>query len=134
MKTRLFAVLAYVLPTFPLGYCWHLTVFADHYKTLGVYREDIVIPLGVGSMIVQGFLWAILYERMFAGEPVWRGALKFAAIAAPLAWSFLVVAVCAKHHMASVSGYFLIETCFIATHYAVVSPLIAWVYSRRSLG
>lgn len=129
MKLRILAVMAYVLPTFPLGYFWHLTVFAGYYKSLAVYRDDIVIPLGILSMIVQGFLWAIIYEKMFAGESVVRGALKFAGIAAPLAWSFLVVAVSAKHHMNSVSGYLGIESAFIATHYAVVSPLIALVYA-----
>lgn len=40
----------------------------------------------------------------------------------------MVIAVGAKHHMASVTGFLAIEPVFIAAHYAVVSPLIAWVY------
>lgn len=129
MMRRSLAILAYVLPSFPLGYLWHLTIFASYYQSLAVFREEILIPLGVLSMLVQGVIWAILYEKLFAGEPVWRGAVKFAAIAAPLAWSFMVVAVSAKHHMSSVSGFVAIETAFIAVHYAVVSPLIAVVYA-----
>lgn len=131
MMRRILAVLAYVLPTFPLGYLWHLTVFADYYEQLDVYREEIVIPLGILSMLVQGVIWAVLYERLFEGEPVFRGAVKFAVLAAPLAWSFLVIAVSAKHHMSSVSGYLLIETAFVLVHYAVVSPLIALVYVKK---
>ena len=130
MKRRILAALAYIIPTFPLGFFWHLTVFADYYKSLAVYREDIVIPLGVTSMVIQGIIWALIYERMFAGEPVVRGAVKFAGLAAPLAWSFMVVAVSAKHHMSSVSGYLLIESAFVALHYSVVSPLIAAVYAK----
>ncbi len=84
MRQRILAVVAYVLPTFPLGYFWHLTVFANYYKSLAVYREEIIIPLGILSMIIQRFLWSIIYEKMFAGESVVRGALKFAGIAAPL--------------------------------------------------
>jgi hypothetical protein len=53
-------------------------------------------------------------------------------LACPLAWSFMVIAVGAKHHMSSVSGFILIETAFILVHYAIVSPLIAAVYTRRS--
>lgn len=128
MRQRLLAMMAYILPTFPLGYFWHLSFFSGYYKSLAVYRDEMVIPLGLLSMVVQGFLWSIVYEKMFAGEPIVRGALKFAGIAAPLAWSFMVVAVSAKHHMASVSGFLLIESAFIAVHYAVVSPLIAAVY------
>jgi hypothetical protein len=62
---------------------------------------------------------------------VLRGAVKFAALAAPLAWSFLVLTIAAKHHMASVSGFVLIETAFTAVQYLVVSPLIALAFSSR---
>jgi hypothetical protein len=128
MKRRLLATLAYVLPTFPLGYFWHLTVFAGFYQKLAVYRDELVIPLGILAMLVQGVVWSVLYERMFAGEPVVRGAWRFASLAAPLAWSFMAVAVAAKHHMSSVAGFMGIETAFIAVHYLTVSPLIAWIY------
>jgi hypothetical protein len=131
MKRRLLAIVAYVVPTFPLGFFWHLTVFADYYRSLDVYRTELIVPLGVMSMLVQGAIWAVVYERMFAGEPVLRGAIRFACLAAPLAWSFLVIAVSAKHHMASVGGYVAIETAFVAVHYAIVSPLIAAVFTRR---
>jgi riboflavin transporter FmnP len=124
------AMLAYILPTFPLGYAWHLATFKSYYDSLQVYRDDIVIPFGLLSMLVQSIVWAYLYSRLFAGEPVWRGAAKFAALAAPLAWSFMVIAVGAKHHMASVSGFVLIETAFILVQYLMVSPLIALVYRR----
>lgn len=121
-----------MLPTFPLGYFWHLKVFAGYYQRLDVYREEVIIPLGIVSMLVQGFLWAIVYERMFAGEPIVRGAVKFGSLAAPLAWSFLVVAVAAKHRMNSAAGYLVIETAFVAIHYLIVSPLIAWVFRQKA--
>lgn len=132
MKKRILAILAYMLPTFPLGFFWHLTIFADYYKSLNVYREDIIIPFGIISMLVQGVIWSVVYERLFAGETILRGALKFALLACPLAWSFMVLAVSAKHQMSSVGGFLLIETAFILVHYAIVSPLIAAVYARKS--
>lgn len=132
MKRRFLAVLAYMLPSFPLGFLWHLTVFADYYATLQVYRAEPIIPLGVLSMLVQGIVWAIVYERLFAGEPVVKGAVKFALLACPLAWSFMVVAASAKHLMGSTSGFFVIETAFIVIQYLIVSPFIAAVYARKS--
>lgn len=132
MNTRfLLAVLAYVIPTFPLGYLWHLTVFKNYYESLEIYRADIVIPFGVASMVIQGIIWAFIYWRLFAGERVIAGAAKFAALAFPLAWSFLVLVIAAKHHMASVSGFVQIETAFTAIQYLVVSPLIALAFSYR---
>jgi hypothetical protein len=131
MKNRILAILAYVLPSFPLGYTWHLTTFAEYYESLDVYRDELIVPLGVTAMLIQGIAWSLIYERMFAGETIWRGAWKFAWLAAPIAWSFMVLAVGAKHKMASVAGFLLIETAFVAVQYAVVSPLIAAVYARR---
>ena len=125
------AVLCYVLPTFPLGYVWHLVAFKSYYEALEVYRTDILIPFGILSMIVQGCVWAFLYRRLFAGEPIIRGAAKFMSFALPLAWSYLVIAVAAKHLMASVSGFVLIETAFMIVQFLIVSPLIAWSFAQR---
>ncbi len=130
MKKRILSVLAYMLPTFPLGYFWHLSIFADYYKSLNVYRENMVIPFGVVSMLIQGIVWSVIYERLFSGNSILKGALKFAALACPLGWSYMVLAVSAKHHMSSVGGYLMIETCFVLLHFAVVSPLIAAVYRK----
>jgi hypothetical protein len=127
----LLAALAYIIPTFPLGYFWHLEIFRHTYASLAVFRPDITIPLGVASMVIQSVIWAYLYWRLFRHETVVMGALKFAAVAMPLAWSFMVVAVAAKHHMSSVSGFLTIETAFIAVQYIVVSPLIALAFSYR---
>ena len=132
MKKRILAILAYVLPTFPLGFFWHLTTFADYYKSLNIYREDLLIPFGIISMLVQGIIWSIVYERLFAANSILKGAIKFAVLACPLAWSFTVIAVGAKHHMSSVSGFVLMESAFTLVQYAIVSPLIAAVYAHKS--
>jgi hypothetical protein len=132
MATRfVLAALAYIIPTFPLGYLWHLEIFRHYYASLAVYRADIIVPLGIASMLIQGIIWAYLYSRLFGRESVLAGAIKFAALAIPLAWSFLVLAVSAKHHMSSVSGFLLIESAFIVVQYLVVSPLIALAFSYR---
>jgi hypothetical protein len=130
-KQFVFGVLAYVLPTFPLGYFWHLTIFKSHYESLQIYRDDIIIPFGLASMVIQGAVWSYIYGRLFAGESVLRGALKFAALAAPLAWTFMVLVVGAKHHMTSVPHFVAIETAFTVVQYLVVSPLMALAYASR---
>ena len=128
MVRRLLGVLAYLGLTFPLGYVWHLVVFAEYYKKLEIYREDVLVPFGLAAMVTQGVVWTVIYEKMFAGRRVWDGAMRFAAIAFPLALSYQVFAVAAKNRMASVTDYVMIETAFVFVHIALVSPLIAWVY------
>ena len=78
-KSFWLAVLAYLLPTFALGYFWHLVIFADHYHRLAMYRDDVIIPFGLASMAVQALLFAWAYPRLFGTDAArWlRGALGF---------------------------------------------------------
>ena len=54
MKMRFgLGVLAYLVPTFALGFVWHLMLFHDYYERLAIYRRDIIIPFGFLSMLIQ---------------------------------------------------------------------------------
>jgi hypothetical protein len=124
------AVAAYVFPSFALGYSWHLTTFAAKYHELGLYREDVIIPLGLSSMIIQGIFFAWVYPLLFstAGDHWLLSALQFAAIFGVVAWSFLVLPVAAKNKMTSVSTYVALETAFTAIQFSVAGVLIAAAY------
>jgi hypothetical protein len=124
------AVLAYLVPTFPLGYFWHLVTFSDQYHRLAMYRDDVIIPLGLASMIVQALFFAWVYPKLFAsnGMPWVRGALTFGFGFGILAWSFAVLPVAAKYRMSSVQDFLVLETSFTILQFAIVSPLIALAY------
>src|SRR6266581_1791636 len=124
------AVLAYLLPTFPLGYFWHLVSFADQYHQLSMYRDDVIIPLGLTSMAIQALLFAWAYPRLFLATPAqWlRGALGFGLVFGTLAWSFAVLPVAAKYRMTSVQDFLMLETTFTFLQFLIVSPLIALAY------
>ena len=126
------AVAAYLVPTFALGFVWHLVAFEDYYRALAMYRADIIVPLGFLSMAVQAVIFALLYERCFAERPgSWlaRG-LAYAALGAILSWSYTTLAVAAKNVMASVPDYILIETAFTLAQWIIVGPLTALVFER----
>lgn len=124
---------AYLLPTFPLGYFWHLSIFGNRYQQLAMYRDDVIIPFGLASMIVQGLLFAWAYPRLFGRSGDWRkGALSFGLFFGVLAWSLAVLPVAAKYRMSSVADFLWLETAFTALQYAVVSPLIALAYRSTS--
>ena len=124
------AVLAYVLPTFPVGYFWHLKTFAPTYARLEMYREDVIIPMGLGSMVVQGLFFAWAYPRLFDTSPDhWLiSALQFWAIFGVLAWSFLVLPVAAKNRMTSVKTFLMLETAFTAIQFGIAGVLLALIY------
>jgi len=129
------SVAAYLLPTFPLGYLWHLVTFHEQYERLGIYRPDVLIPLGLASMVIQAVIFAVVYPRLFdtSRDGWWRGALRFFALTGVLSWSFTTLPVAAKFDMTSVPDFLALESGFTLLQFAVVSPLIAlaWRQPRR---
>ena len=121
------AVAAYLLPTFPLGYFWHLKTFRARYERLAVYREVMIVPLGLLSMGIQALLFAWLYPQLFStARDAWiSGALRFAVIFGLLAWTLATLPAAAKYRMTSVGEFLRLETAFTALQFLVVSPLIA---------
>jgi hypothetical protein len=125
------AVLAYLVPTFALGFVWHLTLFEHYYQALAIYRNDIIIPFGFLSMLIQGTAFAWIYEKAFArlaGTVLSRG-LVYAAVGAALSWSFTTIAVAAKNVMTSVPDYLVIETAFTVVQWIMVGPLTALAFA-----
>jgi hypothetical protein len=125
MKRYVLAVLAYLVPTFTLGYVWHLVLFQSYYEALVIYRQDIIIPFGFLSILIQAAIFAWMCDKAFTGA---RGhllsrSLRYGAAGAVLSWSFTTLAVSAKNLMASVPDYLLIETAFTLAQWALVAPL-----------
>lgn len=119
------AVLAYVVPTFGLGFTWHLVLFDDYYRALHIYRDDVIIPFGLFSMLIQGGIFAWIYAKAFGHSTAAFGtrALHYGSLGAALSWSFTTLAVAAKNVMSSVPGYLLIETGFTLAQWIMVAPL-----------
>jgi hypothetical protein len=133
-KSFWLAVLAYLLPTFPLGYVWHLVTFKDAYDRLDLYRAEVIIPFGLASMLVQAVIFAWAYPKLFStrSEDLLVSAARFGGVFAALAWSFTTLPVAAKYQMSSVADFVKLETAFTILQFAIVSPLIALAHRGAS--
>lgn len=131
-KTSLLAFFAYLVPTFIVGFVWHLLAFHDAYTRLAIYRPEPIIPLGFGSMLVQGAIFAWAYPRLFdTTHAAWvRSAARAGLVFAALSWSFTTLAVAAKHPETSVAEYVMIETAFTVLQFLLVAPLMALAWRR----
>src|SRR5438132_10225195 len=100
-------VAAYLLPTFPIAYVWHLVLFAPAYEALGIYRPDPIIPFGFASMVIQGVIFSWAYPHLFQrrDRAVLRPGLTYGLALAALSWSFTTLAVAAKNVMTSIPLY-----------------------------
>ncbi len=123
-------VAAYLVPTFPIAFAWHLVLFEQSYHALGIYRPDPIIPFGFASMIIQGIVFSWIFPRVFPNDrgSLMKNGLLFGLGAGLLSWSFTTLAVAAKHPMTSISGFTLLETAFTFLQFVVVGPLTALAY------
>lgn len=121
---------AYLVPTFPLGYVWHLVLFAPQYHELNAYRPEMLIPIGIASMIIQGALLSWAYPKLSGDGPWLTSGLKFGLLVGTFAWTLSTLAVSAKHVMTSVPDFLVLETAFSIVQYAIVGPLIALAWRR----
>lgn len=119
------ALLAYLVPTFALGFVWHLKLFDQYYRDLNIHRRDVIIPFGFLSMLLQGCVFAFVYPKLMTAPDAMSSGVTFAAGAALLSWTFTTLAVAAKHPMTSVPRFVAIETAFTATQCLLVGPLFA---------
>ena len=131
MAPRFFlGVLAYVVPTFVIAYLWHLVVLADRYRALAIYRDDVIIPFGFLTILIQGSLLAWAYPRLFGGASVLANGARYGLAAGLLSWTFTTLAVAAKFPMTSIADFMLLESAFTVVQFAVVGPLTAWTLRR----
>jgi hypothetical protein len=121
-----------LLPTFPLGYLWHLTWFRSEYEALDMYRSDVIIPFGLISMIIQALIFSWIYQKVFSTlRSDWlRSAMLSFLTLGLLAWSFTTLPVAAKYQMTSVADFVSLETGFTILQFAIVCPLLALVFRK----
>ena len=121
---------AYIVPTFPVAFVWHLVLFEPNYRALQIYRADLIIPFGLAAMMIQSVVFSWAFPRVFAGSngSVIRNGLLYGLGIGMLSWSFTTLAVAAKHPMASIADFMVLETAFTVLQFLIVGPLIALAY------
>ncbi len=132
MRSFWLGVGAYLLPSFPIAYVWHLVAFAPAYRDLAIYRDDVIVPFGLVSMLIQAVAFSWIYPRVFPDRKgdVLRNGLLYGLGLAALSWSFTTLAVAAKNVMTSVPTYLMLETGFTLVQFEIVGPLIALAHRR----
>lgn len=126
-RAFLLGMAAYLVPSFPIAFVWHLLLFEPNYHALRIYRDDPIIPFGLASMVIQSIVFSWVFPRLFANHSgsVLKNGLLYGLGLGLLSWSFTTLAVAAKHPMSSISDYVVLETGFTVLQFLIVGPLIA---------
>ncbi|RHX87371.1 DUF1761 domain-containing protein [Leptospira stimsonii] len=131
MKKFTLAVLGYLIPTFLLGASWHFLFFHELYDSFGIYnRKDPIIPLGFGSMLIQGIVLAYLFPFYNTkGNSIRRG-IQFSLILGVFLYSITTLANAAKIEINSISLWFAIQAVFHLIQFTVAGFFLGLVYKN----
>ena len=125
------ATLGYLIVSMGLAMPWHFVWFHDLYHQLGIYnRQEPIIPLGMLSMLIQGFILAYLYPFFYkGGHPVMQG-ITYGLLMGLYLYSVSTLANAAKIMVASIPLWLGIQALFHTIQFVLAGAVIGLAYGR----
>ncbi len=124
----LLGALAYIIPTMPYAYFWHMVWFKKKYERWEYFGGDASVPLGFTSMIIQGIVLSYAYAILPIEHNSLVNSMYFSAILGIFFWSTHVVSAMAKHGASRTRGYFALETVYLVGQFGLFGLLMSAVY------
>lgn len=125
----LLTALAYIIPTMPYAYFWHMVWFKKKYEAWQYFGGDASVPLGFTSMIFQGIILSYAYAILPIDHASLQVSMSFTAILGTFFWTSHVVAAMAKHGATRTKGYLILETIYLVGQFGMFGLLLKAVYA-----
>lgn len=131
MKKTIAATVSYVVLSMMIAYPWHMLWFHDLYIQLGaVTRAQPIIPLGLLSLFIQGYVIAYLYPYYYrGGQPIIQG-IKFTLTIGLMIYTVQGFATAAKMDINPVTTYLLYHTFFQLLQFIVTGIALGLIYGK----
>lgn len=121
-------VLAYMVATFGVQGASHFAVFATHYAAIPIMRTEPVIAMGLGSMVIQGVLFALLFPVFQrGGSAVWEG-VKFSWALGGFLASYIVLGEAGKYAIPSIPSWIAVEGGVAFVQYTVFGVMLGLIH------
>lgn len=132
MKKFILSVLGYTVVTMALAMPWHFVFFKELYESLGIYnRVEPIIPLGLLSMLIQGFIMAYLHPRFFKGGSHVKEGVKFSLLMGVFLYSVSTLANAAKINVEPMSTWLGVQAVFHLLQFTLSGAVIGFVHSKN---
>ena len=116
-----------------IAYPWHMIWFHDLYLEMGAYtRPEPIVPLGMSSMLIQGFIIAYLYPYFYkGGKPILEG-IKFSLIMGAAVYSVMGLAMAAKININPISSYLAYNLVFQLIQACITGAVLGFIYKKNT--
>lgn len=127
--TKYFATaLGYTLIVFPLAVIWHLLLFKEKFDTFGYFSGEPNIPVGLASIIIQGFTLAMIYPLFHTRKTGFKRAFQFAGLIGLFFWTSHVLALVAKQNVPNAGHFIAMETGYLVLQFGLFAVLLGLIY------
>ena len=124
-------VLAYIAATFGVQGVSHFVVNAAHYAGISIMRATPIIPLGIVSMVVQGFIFAWLFPTFNRGPHPVRNAIVFSCAIGGFLASYIVLAEAGKYSIPSVGAWIVVEGSAAFVQFVLFGIMLGLLHRHR---
>lgn len=125
-------ILAYVLVTFGVQGASHFVVNAGHYAEITILRPEPVIAMGVGSMLIQGAIFGVLFPAYKQGAVgVWDG-VKFSWALGGFLASYITLGEAGKYAIPSIPSWIATEASVALVQYTLFGLLLGLIHRRTA--
>ncbi len=125
MLALILTVVGYVLATVLVQGLSHFRINKAHYDVTGFYRERPLAQWGVLSMLVQGAVLSLAYDRAFPENGL-LGAFVTSAAFGLFLGSYMALALAGEMKVPSVKKWISIEASASAIQFALAA-LLMWL-------
>ena len=120
--------LAYIIPSMPWGYFWHLKVFNKKYQKWEYFGTAPSVPLAFLAMVIQGTILSVVYALLPVEHTSRVNVFYFVSIMGVFFWSRVVVPSMARHAPTRKMSFFFLETAYLVGQYALFGAFLWLVY------
>ncbi|MES0879050.1 hypothetical protein [Roseibium sp. SCP14] len=127
--TKIFlATAGYAIIVFPLALGWHVGLFKPMYEEFGYFVGEPNVPVGLLTIIIQGFALALIYPHFHTGSSGLTRAFQFSGLAGLFYWTSHVLALVAKQNVPNASNFIFLETGYLAIQFGLFALLLGIIY------
>jgi hypothetical protein len=120
--------LAYIIPSMPWGYFWHLSVFKKTYDKWKYFGDDKSVPLAFVAMVIQGAILSAGYVLLPVEHRSVENIVAYVSVMGIFFWSRVVIPSMAQHAPTRNLAFFLLETAYIVGQFTLFGILLWVVY------
>ncbi len=124
LRQTVFAAVGYTLIVFPLALIWHVGLFEEAYHAFGYFDGEPNVPLGLGTIVLQGILISIMYPLFSANKFSFSQAARFCVLVGAFFWTSHVLALVAKQNVPDAMRFVAMESLYLGLQFGAFAVVL----------